>query len=235
MYKYKVTNAATNGKGTVALIGTTKAKTDRKYLTVVLSDTVSIDGVKFNVTAIGPKAFMGYKYITKVSGGKNLTVIGDNAFRDCISLTRMPIGNGVKTIGQYAFCGCKKLGNVALGANVKAIGQYAFYGCEKFTSVTLGSRVTTIGKGAYKKCTSLTAVTIGAGVKTIGESAFESCKKLKTVVIKTTKLSKVCKNAFKGVASNVTFKIPKKKYTAYVKAIKAKTVATPSKAVYIKY
>lgn len=235
VYRYKVTNAATNGKGTVALIGTTKAKTDRKYLTVVLSDAVSIDGVKFNVTAIGPKAFMGYKYITKVSGGKNLTVIGDNAFRGCISLIRMPIGNGVKTIGQYAFCGCKKLGNVALGANVTTIGQYAFYGCEKFTSVTLGSRVTTIGKGAYKKCTSLTAVTIGAGVKTIGESAFESCKKLKTVAIKTTKLSKVCKNAFKGVASNVTFKIPKKKYTAYVKAIKAKTVATPSKAVYIKY
>ncbi len=78
-------------------------------------------------------------------------------------------------------------------------------------------KVTAIANNAFKNCTNLRRVTIGKNVKTIGKQAFYGCKKLKNITIKTTKLTskRVGKNAFKGIKSNATIKVPKKKFKAY--------------------
>ena len=85
-YKYKITNASLNGKGTVTLVSVVK-----KTKTVVVPDTIKLGGKTFKVTAIGKAAFKKNVKVTKVTLGKT-----------------------VKTIGAKAFYGCKKLRTVEI-------------------------------------------------------------------------------------------------------------------------
>ena len=138
----------------------------------------------------------------------------------------------ITAIADKAFYKASKLTKVTIGANVKTIGKSAFASCAKLKTVSGGSGVVTIGASAFKGDKALTKITIGKKVTTIGKSAFNGCKKLKTVTIKSTKLKKVGSSAFKGVASSVTFKCPKKQLKAYKKLIKK--AGAPSKAKYKK-
>ena len=235
VYKYKITNADLKGKGTVGLIGTTVAKTNGKFKTLTISDTVTIDGVKFKVTAIGSKAFKDYKSIVKVAGGANVVSVGTYAFSGCTALKTIPAFKNVTAIGGYAFYKCKSLTAMPVNNKLKTIGKAAFYGCTSLKTLTVGGKVTTIGESAFGGCSKMTAVSIGANVKTIGASAFSGCKSLATVKVGSAKLKTVSKNAFKGTKSKITFKIPKKYYKSYMAKIKAKGVAAPKNAIYKKY
>lgn len=235
VYKYKITNADLKGKGTVGLIGTTVAKTNVKFKTLTISDTVTIDGVKFKVTAIGSKAFKDYKSIVKVAGGANVVSVGTYAFSGCTALKTIPAFKNVTAIGGYAFYKCKSLTAMPVNNKLKTIGKAAFYGCTSLKTLTVGGKVTTIGESAFGGCSKMTAVSIGANVKTIGASAFSGCKSLATVKVGSAKLKTVSKNAFKGTKSKITFKIPKKYYKSYMAKIKAKGVAAPKNAIYKKY
>ncbi len=235
VYKYKITNADLKGKGTVGLIGTTVAKTNGKFKTLTISDTVTIDGVKFKVTAIGSKAFKDYKSIVNVAGGANVVSVGTYAFSGCTSLKTIPAFKNVTAIGGYAFYKCKSLTAMPVNNKLKTIGKAAFYGCASLKTLTVGGKVTTIGESAFGGCSKMTAVSIGANVKTIGASAFSGCKSLATVKVGSAKLKTVSKNAFKGTKSKITFKIPKKYYKSYMAKIKAKGVAAPKNAIYKKY
>lgn len=235
VYKYKITNADLKGKGTVGLIGTTVAKSNGKFKTLTISDTVTIDGVKFKVTAIGRKAFKDYKSIVKVAGGANVVSVGTYAFSGCTALKTIPAFKNVTAIGGYAFYKCKSLTAMPVNNKLKTIGKAAFYGCTSLKTLTVGGKVTTIGESAFGGCSKMTAVSIGANVKTIGASAFSGCKSLATVKVGSAKLKTVSKNAFKGTKSKITFKIPKKYYKSYMAKIKAKGVAAPKNAIYKKY
>ena len=111
-------------------------------------------------------------------------------------------------------------------ANVTSIADKAFKNNKKVKSVKIAGSVTSIGKEAFSGCTKLTSITIGAKVKSIGAKAFYNCKNLKKITIKTTKLTKknVGKNAFKGINSKATIKVPKSKLSAYKTLLKAKGV-----------
>ena len=235
VYKYKITNADLKGKGTVGLIGTTVAKTNGKFKTLTISDTVTIDGVKFKVTAIGSKAFKNYKSIVKVAGGANVVSVGTYAFSGCTALKTIPAFKNVTAIGGYAFYKCKSLTAMPVNNKLKTIGKAAFYGCASLKTLTVGGKVTTIGESAFGGCSKMTAVSIGANVKTIGASAFSGCKSLAIVKVGSAKLKTVSKNAFKGTKSKITFKLPKKYYKSYMAKIKAKGVAAPKNAIYKKY
>ena len=104
----------------------------------------------------------------------------------------------------------------SLPSKLNVIGANAFYGCKKLTTVTIGKNVTKIGDKAFYKCTKLKKITIPSNVSSIGKQAFYGCGKLKTITIKTTKLTtkKVGSNAFKGIYSKATIKVPKKKLSA---------------------
>ena len=235
VYKYKITNADLKGKGTVGLIGTTVAKSNGKFKTLKISDTVTIDGVKFKVTAIGSKAFKDYKSIVKVAGGANVVSVGTYAFSGCTALKTIPAFKNVTAIGGYAFYKCKSLTAMPVNNKLKTIGKAAFYGCTSLKTLTVGGKVTTIGESAFGGCSKMTAVSIGANVKTIGASAFSGCKSLAIVKVGSAKLKTVSKNAFKGTKSKITFKLPKKYYKSYMAKIKAKGVAAPKNAIYKKY
>lgn len=127
--KYKVTNAATDGKGTVAIMGTVKAKTDRTFTSLSVPSAVKIGGITYNVTMVNVGAFSGYTYLKKVV-----------------------IGNGVKAIGSNAFYGCKSIASIIIGRGITAIGGKTFYGCSKLASISvLSSSIKLIGKETFTR------------------------------------------------------------------------------------
>lgn len=125
--KYKVTNAATNGKGTVAIMGTVKAKTDRTFTLLSVPGAVKIGGITYNVTMVNVGAFSGYTYLKKVVIGNGVKAIGSNAFYGCKSITSIIIGRGVTAIGGKTFYGCSKLASISvLSSSIKLIGKETF-------------------------------------------------------------------------------------------------------------
>ena len=171
-----------NDKKNATLISVDKKNAKGSF---TIPNTIKVDGVAYNITAIAKNAFKNNKKITKVT-----------------------IGSNMKTIGANAFYGCKNLKTVKLGKNVTTIGDKAFYNCGKITSITIPSKVSKIGKQAFYKC-----------------------KKLKKINIKTTKLTKkkVGSNAFKGIYSKATIKVPKKKWKVYKSMLRARGVSSKAK------
>ena len=106
--KYKVTKVNTNGAGEVTLIGTTRKKSDKRFTTLNVGNTVKIKGKAFKITAIGNNAFRGCKKLKSVTVGKNVKKIGTKAFYDCKKLKKIIIKTKqlqIKKVGNKAFKG----------------------------------------------------------------------------------------------------------------------------------
>lgn len=83
-------------------------------------------------------------------------------------------------------------------------------------------KVTSISQKAFNNNKKLKKVTVSKNIKTIGKAAFQNCSNLKTIVIKSSNITKVGKNALKGTAKNLVIKVPAKKVSAYKKLFKNK-------------
>ena len=83
-------------------------------------------------------------------------------------------------------------------------------------------KVTEISKNAFKNNKKLKQVTVGKNVAKIGANAFSGDSRLKKLTIKSAKLKKVGKKAFKGINAKCRIKVPKKKLTAYKRLLKGK-------------
>ena len=81
-------------------------------------------------------------------------------------------------------------------------------------------KITSVGKGVFQNCKKLKSVVIGKNVTAIGMKAFSGCKALKKITIKSTKLKKVGKNAFKKIYAKAVIKAPKAKRKAYRKLLR---------------
>ncbi|MCD8148096.1 MAG: leucine-rich repeat protein [Clostridiales bacterium] len=191
--------------------------------------TVSVGS---KVTKIGSKAFYKCTALTKVTGCAAVTSVGSSAFQNCSKLSTVAGMTKVTSIGSKAFYSCTKLKQIGSSSNkitlakVKTIGSSAFYKCTTLTYVNLTSTVLTkIDTSAFQGCTALkTFVSNSTKLTTIGKNAFYGDKKLASITFKSTKLtsSKVGANAFKGIKSTCTFKVPSSKISAYKKIFKAK-------------
>lgn len=76
-YIYKVTSVTKKQNGNVQVCGFAKGK---KAATIVIPSTITINGKKFKVTSIAPKAFLKNKTVKKVVIGNNVKVVGTKAF-----------------------------------------------------------------------------------------------------------------------------------------------------------
>ena len=125
--KYVITNAATDGTGTVAFAGVTNNKTDKTFTSLTVSSAVRIGGVRFKVTRVKAKALSGYTYLKSVFIGDGVKVIEANAFYGCKALETITIGKGIIGIGDKAFCRCTKLTKLVIKSSaIKTFGQYTF-------------------------------------------------------------------------------------------------------------
>lgn len=107
-YKYKITNAKTNGKGTVALTGVKNRAVKKRLKKIDVISTVDIGGKKFKVTEIGKSVFSGCTKATSVTIGVNVAKIGAKSFYNCKKLKSITIKTGRLTsnsVGEKAFKG----------------------------------------------------------------------------------------------------------------------------------
>ena len=115
------------------IIGETEVevtKADNKYTgEVMIPETVTQDGVTYQVTRIGNSAFYG-----------------------CSELTLVGIPEGVTSIGTYAFSGCSNLENVDFPNSLISIETYAFNECSGFTNVYIPRNVADIAYNAFSFC-----------------------------------------------------------------------------------
>lgn len=184
--------------------------------------------------------------ITYPKTGKNYKVVaGSMGFGDCKGMTGLVLPASWKAVPGLFCARCENLKSVTLKASsVKIIDDGAFWGCHKLTTIKNIQKVKEIGPDAFLDCFSLKklkldqvvsiddkafqgckklkTITIGKKFKELGSFAFSRCKKLKTITIKSTKLKKVSKTAFKNTSQKITIKVPKKKLSAYKKLFKNK-------------
>ena len=146
---YKV-SSVTTGKAEVEYC----RPVSKKLASVTIPATVTIAGVKYNVTSIAKNAFKNCRKLKTLKIGKNVKKIGASAFYGCTSLTKVTGGKSLLTIGKSAFKGCKKLNTVSFTSKkLKTIGAKAFYGCKKLVKITLKTTKLTkksVGKNALK-------------------------------------------------------------------------------------
>ncbi|WP_417431157.1 leucine-rich repeat protein [Halpernia sp.] len=125
---------------------------------LTLPETVTDNGITYNVTAIGSYAFYNCTSLTSINIPTSVTSIGEYAFGYCTGLTSFTIPNSVTAISDRVFQKCTNLTSVTVPNSVTYIGTYAFAGCSGLTSITIPNLVTSIGERAFQNCTSLTSV-----------------------------------------------------------------------------
>ena len=144
--------------------------TVKKYTNTDVSCSESVT-IPFKVT------FNGMTY--------DVTIIGYRAFDGCSGLTSLTIPNSVTSIGSFAFSGCSGLTSVTIPNSVTIIGAWAFSGCSGLTSLKVEE-----GNPKYDSRNNCNAIiesstnTLIAGCKTttipnsvtsIGYDAFYGC------------------------------------------------------------
>ena len=137
---------------------------DQSLTSVVIPETVLLNGVSYKVTSISKSAFAGCTKLKKVSIGKNITVIGDKAFYNCKALTKIVIPASVVKIGKQAFAKCKKLKQITIKTSKltdQSVGKNAFKGIYKKPVV----KVPKSRKKLYKKVLKAKGMPANAGIK----------------------------------------------------------------------
>ena len=122
--QYKVTKAGAE----VMLVATNK-----KAKSITIPATVTMDGIRYKVTAIGAKAFNGSKKLTKVTVGTNIKKISNNAFFKCKSLKTVTIKSVLltkKTASKRAFKGVGKKMVIKVPKKMKKVYVKIFKGCK---------------------------------------------------------------------------------------------------------
>lgn len=198
---------------------------DRKYTTPVTASTKVTDDMVL---------YAKWEKTSSTSGGSEETPgtgsavkVGTKVSSSSGTFSVTSVAANKKTVSYKA--ASKSAKSVTIPSSVKIKGvtykvtrvaNSAFSGCKNLTKVTIPSTVTSIGTSSFKNCTKLTSVTIPKYVKVIDASAFSGCSKLKSVTFKGTKINKIGKSAFKGIAKKSVIKVPKSKKTTYKKLLK---------------
>lgn len=163
---------------------------------VTIPESVTYEGITYQVTAIGEAAFAMCSSITSITIPNCITtiedyslcytsisslVIPDNVISMgvgvCVGnekLTSAQIGKGVQELNS-AFQECFSLTTITLAEGLQTIGESTFNYCISLMHVNIPSTVTTIGRGAFRQCAEISTITIPQGVTQIGDKAFDKC------------------------------------------------------------
>ena len=96
---------------------------------ITIPETITKDGVSYNVTSIGYDAFYGCTDLTSITLHDGISNIGGSAFMNCTGLTSINIPDAITSIEPETFRNCRGLTSILIPKGVTSIGGYAFYGC----------------------------------------------------------------------------------------------------------
>lgn len=134
----------------------TAAVTGSTLVDVVVPETITTNGVVYNVTSVANNAFCNNHTIKSFRAGNTISRIESCAF-------------GLLSGAIYS---AKNLEHVWLGDNCSFIGSYAFMGCEKLKDIYVGKSLKTIGQCAFNTCTSLEYIVIPTTIASIEFNSF---------------------------------------------------------------
>ena len=150
---------------------------------VNIPETVAYQGVTYNVTALGNKAFHWCRDVTTVKIPNTVTSIGEKCFYGCFSLSNITLPNKLDSISDYTFQDCSSLKAITLPSTIKGIGPGAFDGCQSLKSISLSNSIKRIGHDAFSGCSELAAVNLPSSLKTIEYRTFSGCTGLTSFII----------------------------------------------------
>ncbi len=144
---------------------------------IVIPESVTYDGLSYNVTSIGRFAFYESD-VTSVELPNGIVSIEDRSFAKSTAMTSCILPETITTIGVAAFSGCASLKTINIPKGVSTLNLETFYGCKSITEVTIPNTVMRI---AYA---STTYASSGSGALYTSSSfpCFANCKALKTVI-----------------------------------------------------
>jgi uncharacterized repeat protein (TIGR02543 family) len=150
---------------------------------ITIPSTATINGISYNVTAIGDSAFNNCSGLTSISIANSVTSIGDFSFINCSNLPYIKLSDAITSIGRYTFCYCRNLESITLSNSLTTLSDGLFYGCSKLKSITIPNSVIAIKYDTFGNCSELSTVSISSSVVSIGVQAFERCSKLTSFTV----------------------------------------------------
>ena len=174
---------------------------------IIIPEEIEYNGVKYNVTSIGEKAFYGCGLISTVEIANTVKTIGEQAFCHCKSLQSVNFPNSIMLIDNMAFFNCISLESIEIPGSVKSMGTSCFAGCSSLKTVQLQNGIKSIDNGTFRDCSSLRSVEIPNSVTNLGPGVFAGCKSLIRVVLPNT-LSIVGVSLFEGCENLASIDIP---------------------------
>lgn len=136
---------------------------------VVIPDSVIIDGVTYKVTSIDEYTFAISNSITSITIPRHIRSIGRYAFEQCQSLS---------TIIYNA----KQCPSANIGVNVLASASSTTGDNNNVQNIIVGDDVTLIPNNLFNKCSSLKSITIGKSVQNMTSAFAYSKDSLSTII-----------------------------------------------------
>lgn len=146
---------------------------------LILSDTVTYNGIPYTVIGIGDHAFCGCTDLRgELEFPQTIITIGAGAFKGCANLSgNLYLPAAMTRIEDETFSGCSSLsGKLALPDSVQYVGSQAFLNCSGFRGMMMfPATLTFIGNEAFKGCTSINSMSVkSAAVPTTAADAFDN-------------------------------------------------------------
>ncbi len=158
---------------------------------IVIPESVTYNGITYNVVAITDGAFCNSSELTSVTIPQCITTIGGGLFGQCPNLTSIIIEDAhplyysegnciINKRTKQLICGCEN-SIIPTDGSVISIGDGAFRNYSYLTSIIIPEGISFIGAHAFADCSSLTAITIPSSLTEIGAEAFRECSALDKV------------------------------------------------------
>lgn len=201
---YLVTKPAEgSAKGTVTVVGISSKKS---VTSAAIKATVSHDGSKYTVNAVGDAAF-AFSKLTAVTLPDSVKSIGKACFYGSTELQAVSLGRKLSSIGEGAFSYCDSLSDISIskdnthfkiidGAVFSVSGKTLYSAGAAEGKFELPDTCTSVKSYAFEGNSRVTCVVCNEGLKTICSDAFYNCTGLKQIYISST-VSSIKDNPFR--------------------------------------
>ena len=147
---------------------------NNKYAgTVVIPESLGVDGTTYSVTSLGMACFYGCSGLTAITIPSSVTKLGNKCLWYCSGLESIVVESGntvydsredcnaiIETATNTMITGCR---NTKIPNAVTSLGDDCFYDCWGLTAITIPNSVTKLGNNCFGGCSGLESIVVESG------------------------------------------------------------------------